>query len=210
LAEYTIPKDQKVSLNKLRILPEPVWREFIFGLERAPFSVPSPHGLSPIDASELKDSALELFRVREYFDEKLPDFAAGVAESLQKNLGFPIDEVPAFEERIATLLAITPIAIASKAALLKLEYERKFCTARILTDARPIYIDSPSSPPGAMMIMHNLRITYHDDTGEMREMYFTMDGDDLTTLKGLVDRAEEKTQSLQSLFEAENIHVVAP
>jgi hypothetical protein len=61
-----------------------------------------------------------------------------------------------------------------------------------------------------MMIMHNLRITYHDDTGEMREMYFTMDGDDLTTLKGLVDRAEEKTQSLQSLFEAENIHVVAP
>jgi hypothetical protein len=126
------------------------------------------------------------------------------------SLEFRSAEVPAFEGRLIGLLTIAPLGIASKATILKTEYERRFCTARILTDARPVYINAPSGPPGAMMIMHNLRITFHDDTGEMREVYITMDDADLTTLRGLLERAEEKTGSLQSVFAAANIPVVAP
>ena len=58
--------------------------------------------------------------------------------------------------------------------------------------------------------MHNLRITFHDDTGEMREVYITMDDDDLMTLRGLVDRAEAKSKSLLSFFTTANLKVVSP
>ncbi|MGA9063636.1 MAG: hypothetical protein WB341_18495 [Terracidiphilus sp.] len=181
-------------------------------LERFPFSFQEPllHGISASDASELKDAVLELYRVREYFDEVVPEFANGIASALQEALDFPIAEVPAFEARLTRILTITPLGIASKATILKTEYERKFCTARILTDARPVFLESPSTPPSAMMIMHNLRLTFHDDTGEMRETYITMDDDDLITMRGLVDRAEEKSKSLRSVFATANIKVVTP
>jgi len=54
------------------------------------------------------------------------------------------------------------------------------------------------------------QITYHDDTGEMREVYIAMDDDDLITLRGLVDRAEEKVNSLRAAFATANIEVVTP
>jgi len=171
-------------------------------------SVPSVEGISVSDAFELREAVLELHRVREYYDEKVPEFATGIAIALQTDIGFDAAEVPAFEKRLAKLLAITPLAIAAKTQSLGAEYERRFCTARILTDARPVYIESPSSLPEAMMITHTLRITFHDDTGAMREVYVTMDDDDLITLRDLVERAEEKTKSLQSLFAIAKVQVV--
>jgi phytoene dehydrogenase-like protein len=179
-------------------------------LERSPLRDPSLQGVSPSDASELKEAVLELYRVREYFDETVAEFASGIAVALQESFEFPVVEVPAFEDRLAKLLAITPLGITSKARILKSEYERKFCTARILTDARPVYTESPSSPPSAVMIMHSLRVTFHDDTGAMRETYIAMDDDDLETMRELVDRAEEKSKSLRSVFENAKIKVVAP
>ena len=208
MAEYTIPKPQRPSLNKLRTVSDTILEKMLSAWEQSPDSVPLVEGISDTDASEIKEAVLELFRVREYFDEKVPEFASGIASALQRDLGFPPAEIPAFEIRIAKLLAITPIAISAKAASLGTEYERRFCTARILTDARPVYIESPSSRPEAMMIAHTLRLTFHDDTGEMREVYVTMNSDDLTTLRELLDRAEEKTRSLQSLFAAANVRVV--
>jgi hypothetical protein len=210
LAEYTIPKPQRPSLNKVRTVQESILQELISAWEKSPFSTPSVQGISSGDASDIKDAVMELYRVREYFDEGVPEFAAGIAAALQETVEFPVAELPAFEERLARLLTISPLTIASKATILKTEYERKFCTARILTDARPVYLDSPSSAPSAMMIMHNLRITYHDDTGEMREVYIAMDDDDLITLRGLVDRAEEKVNSLRAAFATANIEVVTP
>jgi elongation factor P hydroxylase len=183
-------------------------QELVSAWERSSSSVPSVQGLSSNDASEIKEAVMELYRVREYFDENVPEFAASITAALQESLNFPATEAQAFEDRLKRLLTITTLGVASRAAILKREYERKFCTARILTDARPVYVDSPSSPPSAMMIMHNLRITFHDDTGEMREVYIAMDDDDLMTLRGLVDRAEEKTKSLQSVFATANIPVV--
>ena len=210
MAEYTIPESQRPSLDKLRTISESVLEELVSAWERSPSSTPSVQGLSSSDASDVNDAVMELYRVREYFDENVGEFSAGIAAALQEALDYPVSEVPAFEKRLAKLLAINPLSVASKAQILKTEYERKFCTARILTDARPVYIDAPSSPPSAMMIMHNLRITFHDDTGEMREVYITVDDDDLVTLRQLVERAEEKSKSLQSIFAAANIRIVTP
>lgn len=210
MPEYTIPKSQRPSLNKLRTVPDSVFQELVSAWKTSPFDGPAVDGLSASDATELREAVLELYRVREFNDEKIPEFAAGIAIALQEALEFPSSEVPAFGERLVKVLAITPLGIDAKAQSLSTEYERRFCSARILTDARPVYVESPSSRPEAMMITHILRITFHDDTGEMREVYITMDDDDLIILRGLVDRAEAKTKSLRAVFASANIPIVLP
>ena len=210
MAEYTIPKPQRPLLNKLRTVPDSVFHELVSVWELSPLGAPAVEGLSVSDVSDLREAALELYRVREYDDEKIPEFAAGIAIALQEALEFPSSEVPAFEERLVKVLSITPLGIAAKAQSLSTEYERRFCSARILTDARPVYVGGPSSRPEAMMITNTLRITFHDDTGEMREVYVTMDDDDLITLRGLIDRAEAKSESLRAVFADAKIPTVLP
>jgi hypothetical protein len=205
-----VPKALRPSLDKLRTIPDSTLQKLMSALESTPFAVPSVQELSANDTSELKEAVLELYRVREYFDTEVPEFAAEIAASLQEAVSFPVAEVAAFKDRLTKILLVTPLGIASKSESLKVEYERRFCTARILTDVRPVYVGSPSSRPSAMMITHTLRITFHDDTGELREVYITMGDNDLVTLRELVDRAEEKTKSLQSVFATTNIPIVTP
>ena len=114
MAEYTIPKSQRPLFDKLRLIPESILRELVSALERSPFTVPAVSDLSPSDTSDVKDAIMELHRVREYFDAAAPKFA-DIAIALQEVVEFPVAEVPAFEERLAGLLAISPLAVASKA-----------------------------------------------------------------------------------------------
>lgn len=210
MAELSIPEEQQPALNRIRTMPEESLRAFASAMERSPNTVPSVQGLSPDEAEMIQEAVMELYRVREFFSMEPPAFVEDMAESLQELEGFPAAELPAFKERLTRLLTMDSVSIAAKAASLKLEYERRFCTARILTDARPIYGADPSQPPDAAMIMHVLRISYHDDTSDLREVFIAMDGDDVTTLRDLLDRAEKKAQSLQSVFAAANVKVVAP
>jgi hypothetical protein len=210
LAELTIPKALRPALEKIRTLPDSTFQTLVSAWERPESDLPSVSGLPTDDADSMRDAVLELFRVRDFYTMEIPELAVDIAAGLQESAKFPGTEIPAFEDRLKKVLTIRPLAIAAKADSLKVEFERRFCTARILTDARPIYIDKPSAQPDAVMITHTARITYHDDTGEMREVYIMMDNDDLATFRELIDRAEEKTKSLQAVFAAANIQIVNP
>jgi hypothetical protein len=192
------------------MMPEESVQALVVSLERSPDAVPSVQGLSSDEAEKIQEVVMELYRVREFFDMDLPEFVSDIAESLQEETDFPANELPSFKERLTRLLSIGPVSLSSKAASLKLEYERRFCSARILTDARPIYGTDPSKPPSGVMIMHTLRMSYHDNTSQMREFYIAMDSDDVATLRTLLDRADDKAKSLESLFASSNVTIVTP
>jgi hypothetical protein len=210
LAALAIPDEHKSALNKIRTMPEESLQPFVLGLERSPGTAPSAKGLAPDEAEQIKQVITELYRVRTYFDMGVSEFASAIAEALQEADSFPVAEVNRFKERLEKLLSIDSVSVAVKAQSLKQEYERRFCSARILTDARPVYGDDPSVPPSAAIIFHNLRISYHDDLSNLREIYIVMDGDDITTLRALLDRADMKAKSLESVFEAAKVKIVAP
>lgn len=210
MAELTIPQPQRAPLNKLRTLPDSAVQALLSDWEKPTDNPPSVGELTRDDISEIKDAVLELHRVRDFFTMEIPEFAENIARGLSSTAKFPQSEVPSFQARLELLLANRALSIAAKAESLKQEYERRFCTARILTDARPIYVGSPSVSPDAVMITHTARITFHDDTGTLREVYITMDDDDLVTLRELIERAEEKTRSLRSVFTTANVQIVAP
>ncbi|MGO8760115.1 MAG: hypothetical protein ACLQG3_18520 [Terracidiphilus sp.] len=210
MAEYTIPEAQQPPLNLLRTISDAAFSELASGLEQSPDDLPRIDGIPEGDASSVKDAVMELYRVREFFEEDLDDFVPEIAVALREAVKFPIEETDQFQDRLKKVLSIGTLGIAAKAASLKLEFERRFCSARIVTDARPVYLGSPSKPPSAVMVTHTLRVSFHDNTSELREIYISLDDDDLITLRQLIDRAEAKAHSLRSVFDAARIKIVVP
>jgi len=202
-----IPQEQLPALEKIRTIPEKSLLGFAAALKSSPDTVPSIPELSAEDAERIKTAVTELYSVRSYFDIEVPQFVSAVAEALQEILH--VDHTDDFKARLTKLLTIDSMNLTVKALSLKNEYEHIFCTARILTDARPVYGEDLTSPPPAVMIIHTLRISYHDESSRLREIYLAMDSDDIKALKEILDRAEAKSKSLQGLFGAAKVRVVA-
>jgi len=112
-----------------------------------------------------------------------------------------------FASKLLTLLNAEVFGLVAKAHDLVTEDERTFCHARILTDLRPVFGSIVEDGPKAMIVMHTLKLAFHqqgsrDDHGEF---YVTLDADDLRSLRKIIDRAEAKAQSLSTLNK--NLHL---
>jgi len=148
-----------------------------------------------------------LYQVRSYFDVPLSRFVSDVSEAIQEIEPFTPHELPLVIERLTALLSVESFTVATRGLSLLQEYERKFCTARILTDARPIFSQDPKVPPTAVLIIHTLRISYHE-TSDLKETYIAMDAQDVSELKQILIRAEDKAKALESVFKRANVRVV--
>lgn len=206
MAELAIPKEQRPLLNRIRTISEDSFNALVGLLEGK--IAPSFTGTERHELEELKDLVTELYSVRAYFHMTVEQFAAATATALQETEAFHSDQVGAFKQRLQRLLTIPSVSISQKAESLKAEYEHIFSTARILTDARPVYSADLSKPPTAALIIHTLRVSYLDETSRNREIYFAMDDDDIAMLRELLDRAKSKSKSLESVFSAANIPVM--
>ena len=82
------------------------------------------------------------------------------------------------------------IAVAAKAGELLLEQQLVFCTARTLTDVRPVF-DESAEHIQLFLPFHTLAITCHE-AGETREIHIAMDLSDMIRLREQLERAERK------------------
>jgi len=106
-------------------------------------------------------------------------------------------DVALFEKRLLALLSIEPLMMSARATDVQHEYDHLFHSARILTDVRPLFDSSGAEVRGAL-IVHNLRVTYYE-MGEYKEMFFALDNSDLAKFRKVLDRAEQKTASLEAM-----------
>lgn len=103
------------------------------------------------------------------------------------------------EQRLLKLLSFeNSLGVTSKALDIMTEHQRILCGARVLTDIRPVF-SKTSDKPNAAIILHTLKITYHEND-EHKDFYVVLDASDLRELKQILERAEQKAQSLQVLL----------
>jgi hypothetical protein len=120
-------------------------------------------------------------------------------ESLDSpDLRLPHAERAQFKEKLVTLLGAEVFGIVSKAWDLRTDDERVFCHARILTDLRPVFGQTIEEGPMAMVVVHLLKLAFHRGFEKHQEFYVSLDGDDLKTLRAVIDRAEAKARTLKS------------
>ena len=135
-----------------------------------------------------------------------PEVAADIKETIdrQQPQGFPLDKTDLVRQRIAKLLSVGGwLAVLAKAQNVRGDQERLFCAARILSDVRPVFGNTPDSISAAVVV-HSLNITYHQD-GEHKDFYVALDTNDLRNLKKTVERAEKKHETLKSLIQKSTI-----
>ncbi len=73
--------------------------------------------------------------------------------------------------------------------------------SKILSDLRYVFKSDPEEEPYGAVIVHLLKLTYHEDT-EHKEFFVAMDDGDLRHLKEVIERAEKKARTLRRKLDA--------
>lgn len=150
-------------------------------------------GLKPV-----ADTLLTLYRVRAINDIPLDEFIDGITEAMkdvESNQRITGDESDKLRRNLIALLGADSLSLVSKVKYLQASDERNFCSARIVTDMRPVFGSPISQGPRAWVVVHTLDLGYHR-YGKHDEIQVGLDEDDLHTLKDVVDRAIEKAKAL--------------
>lgn len=154
------------------------------------------------EALEVTSAVRSLYRLWSGLDMAVTEFTQEILDALieEKILDGSPELKEKFSKRLLKLLDIDGLKIDVKVKDLLTEDEKIFCRGRVISDIRPVFGDDPDEAPKAYIILHHLKIIYHDDSGRHREFLVTLDSNDLSALKATVERAEKKNKTLEQLL----------
>ncbi len=211
MARLTIPQRNRAGLSKFLVLPKEAFDDFIGALtnERAaldlPLRVPDKMKVSGLTKSDLDDvmraivslSILQWSRESESGDQKT--FINEIAEAIE--VFDPIGASDESKERLRRTLSLDTLLITSKAISIFTDYQRTLYSSKILTDLRYVFQEDPEDEPYGAVIVHLLKLSYHEDT-QHKEFFVAMDDNDLAQLKRLVERADKKARNIRRRLDA--------
>lgn len=197
-----IPRPDREVLNSLVDLPAESLDKLVRSLHSLSPTLSRPQliecvrrALPDLEAEDAEGIITALVRsqtAREKYDYSENETATMLANSLDL-----ADELrDSFIRRMTTLLGITQLGRVAKAIDVLTEHEHIFHSARIFTDVRPVFQADPAEPPDAAVVIHNLKIEFHDSDGQVKSMYIAMDSEDVKKFREVLNREAEKSESL--------------
>jgi hypothetical protein len=166
------------------------------------------------NSQDILEVLMSLYVSSDIFNDPLEVFISSVCESLKdkddKELTPSDNDWDRFKQFLHTILSQqNTLGIFSKAQELLMEYPHTYCSARIITDIRPIFGPDVTTGPKANIIVHQLRITFHETISnhEHREFYISLKAEDIEDLKRLFDRAQSKEKSIKEVDVGGKVYV---
>lgn len=219
MAAIPIPREFKAGIAALLPLDEGARKELLSALENAPPSFWQRElirnvadRVKTIERNSVEDIVkllLGLRIIRSSAKVDLPsfvnDFVEGIEQTEQKEILSTVS-VDKFKEWLSRFLEIKGLALTAKARVRRNEYENVFCSADMSTDVRPLFESSneeQSAVVGAL-ITHALRISYHHGN-DLRDIFVSVDSDDLDRLEHLVAEARRQSEQLSPLLDVVKI-----
>ncbi len=120
----------------------------------------------------------------------------------------PADGWEPFKKRLFSLLSHGNICISGKAMFLASQTPGSLVKPKILTDARPVYGANASDAPQAFVVSHTFVVECIVD-GEEKDLYLSMDHEDLTALRVALDRAIAKEKSMHEILAKTGVPVLS-
>ena len=220
MAKLTIPERFRVGLSKIRELddqtvqqiraaleqPVPGFSEEEVRLPNRPSDIPVTALASiPTERSDLRqiaEAVAGLYSAKAARDLAVEEFVDQVCDAMEvldsKELRLSGAGRDEFRRKLLILLSADVFAVVTKAFDLATDDERTFCHARILTDLRPVFGTRVEDGPKGMVVVHLMKIDYHQGGPAHHQIQLSLDADDLQTLRKLIDRAELKARTLRS------------
>ncbi len=214
MAALDIPEEYEDGLAILGAFSDEVFSELASALETATFAlrhralaanVASKVASIPRDQVEsIVEMLVSMNIVRRHADVTEADFVDDVYEALTESEDSDsiIEQEETFKSRLTRLLAAKSLEVVSKAQSVILDHERRFCTSRIATDVSPVFSANAEEPPMAAVITHTLRISFHQDSNDIKEFFVEMNEGDLQKLSDSIQRAEQKAKGLKAVLDA--------
>ena len=214
MAALSIPKSHHAGLARIIAMENAAADELFTALDKATptlmardFAEQLAKTVTRLPSSEIRQLlgvVLGMYQARGASDMSPLDFAEEICKVIEESksdvLKIPAERREDVRQRLAKLLGYeNSLGVTSKALDVMTEHERILCGARIVTDIRPVF-GRPTDKPTAAVIVHNLKISYHQDD-EHREFYVALDTEDVVRLRTLLERAEMKAQSLEALLQ---------
>lgn len=219
----SIPEQFQAGLAKLRELNEDTASSLLAAIESlaqesgkdslSSQQLPPIKHLSQEDAQTILDGLTFLYRVRASSDATVAEFVSDASEAMRygavPRYKVPEGAITNFRDRINKFLSLESLNTLSKAIILRSEHEHTLCSARILTDIRPVFGPDPNAAPQTAVIFHMLKLAFHE-ASSIKEIYLALDESDLAELENLVERAKKKALSLHTILASRNMRVVDP
>jgi hypothetical protein len=166
---------------------------------------------SDFDRSSLKDIVnvlLSFYWLRASSEVSPEEVANAVARAVNEDKELPAPAVgDVFAQRLAKLLSFDQsLGVTAKAKFVAYQNPRHFHSARIMTDARPVFLDASQSP-AAFVILHTLKFDVHEG-GDDREIFMSLDSEDLLELSKVIERAMNKEKGLRKSLERTGVYTL--
>ena len=222
MARLNIPERFRAGLSRLRLLDEPSVLQIRAALEQPipgygpdddvnlpgkPSDLPitalssMPGASGRTELRQIAEAIAGLYSARAVRDIGVEEFADKVCDAMEAldsdESRLPHSERDQFRRKLLTLLDADVFAVITKAADLATEDEHVFCQARILTDLRPVFGTRIEDGPQGMVVVHLLKIDYHQGSPTHHQFHIALNADDLEALRKVLDRAEAKTRTLR-------------
>lgn len=181
-------KDLEVFLSEIR---KEKFQD-ISELESKNFSFSQPN-LNKKNLQKIISAFQGLYFIREY---------SGVeTEKLIEDLAYELNEDydETFKDKFLTVLNNDNIRILVKAHRLHYDNESLFSNSRIISDIRPVFSSDPSEIPSDMVVNHTLKLSLTNN-GKDKEVYASLDVEDLRKLQKSINRAIKKDKTLRKFL----------
>lgn len=222
MAEIRIPEEYERGLFEIRELEEGQILKLLVALESEPPTL-NRVDLQARVASKVEDtiSRGELIRVMETLVSlyglrdsmsirTTSDFADIVCDAMDASdadeLWFADEEErDFFKDRLIRLLSVDSLDVAARATDLLYEHEHTVHgPMRVITDVRPIFGPDPEGDPKGAIIVHTLKISYHEGR-QIKEFFISLDPEQVNELMGTLGRANSKAKSLKRIWAGTNV-----
>jgi hypothetical protein len=205
-----IPQRHESGLAKLVALKDESVEELISALQSAPPKllpgdlsvelVSEVRTIPPDDLRDVMGALISLCRTGLRHQLQPKELAEELLGAMRRRdlegLRLSPEQEASFRDRLVRLLGVDSLVIVAKALGVLRNNDNMFCSARVLTDIRPVFGSDPEATPAAAVIVHTLNLTFHHED-RLKDFYIAMDTGDIQTLRKVLDRAELKANSLK-------------
>jgi hypothetical protein len=216
----SIPESSHEAVERLVSLDDKTAEQLLAGMSLKPHcldlkcvfkQVSEKTGIARPEADELVRVLLSMYMVRYDQDLSVSEMISELRDAIESmdrpGLASAFAQ-PAIQSRFERLLSLeSSFGMVVKGMALLRDHPCHFNAARIITDARPIFLGDVGKGPESFLVRHTLKLEVREN-GEEKEWYLALDSDDLERLRNAIDRALAKEKTLTSALKAASFDVL--
>jgi hypothetical protein len=217
MATVTVPKEHASGLSRIMNLSPSQSEAVVQALEKATsrddriltqLVVAGVPTLPNKDAREIIQTLLSLYSARIGMDMKVDAFVTELISAAKHVQSKETQPVEVAQKTLRDLLSVRPLSMISKARGIHVSYERTFCSARVITELRPVFDADVREDPAGFVMAHILRLGYHR-SGKHADVHIAMDKIDIDSLILALQRAKEKAVTMKVVADKAGLPILA-